>query len=212
MADRSEFLAFPARLLDTSLPSTDRYGGGVMRRSVVHRSSWCAVVLCTTLTGAVGGSGADAAPPPTRHDVRGTSHAPGLFGDRAKAHGRAAVQELGDRLPETAQRNGMAAERLRKLLLEDQTAWLDDGGRLFYQEPAAAAGTTTATPEAEAAAPAPISDTFLLHSKLGSKHTIFLDFNGHDVSNTVWTETYGVRAGFHAGWSLDADAAFNTTE
>jgi hypothetical protein len=38
--------------------------------------------------------------------------------------------------------------------------------------------------------PAPLSDTFLLHSLPGANHTIYLDFDGHVTTNTDWNNAY----------------------
>ena len=51
----------------------------------------------------------------------------------------------------------------------------------------------------------PLDQTFQLHSKPGSQRTIYLDFNGQDVSNTVWNNQHGLPAGSHPAWSLDGD-------
>ena len=102
-----------------------------------------------------------------------------ITGHDRPSHGRTALELLGDRLPEAALRNGMAAERLREILAEDPTAWLDGDARLYYEDPARTEGSTS-SPTAEAAAPAPLDQTFPLHSQPGSQRTIYLDFNGHE--------------------------------
>jgi hypothetical protein len=38
--------------------------------------------------------------------------------------------------------------------------------------------------------PAPLSETFRLHSNPGAKHTIHLDFDGHITSGTIWNSLY----------------------
>ena len=119
---------------------------------------------------------------------------------------------LGDRLPEAARRNGMAAERLREILVEDSSAWLDGDALLAYQEPARTEGAAAST-TSEAAASAPLSQSFLLHSRPGSPHTIYLDFDGHDLTETVWTDDKGVAPGLHPAWSLDTNrSAFSSAE
>lgn len=126
------------------------------------------------------------------------------------AHGRRAVELLGDRLDAAARVNGLTAPGLRALLLEDTTAWVGETGRVYFKDQAPA--LTDAVPAA-AALSYPLASTFLLHSKPGSQRVIFLDFDGADVSGTLWNEEDGVRAGRHPAWSLDADATtFNTTE
>ena len=60
--------------------------------------------------------------------------------------------------------------------------------------------SATASPTAEAAAVAPLGQTFLLHSKPGSQRTIYLDFDGHSVSGTVWNDKHGLAAGTYPAW------------
>ena len=62
-------------------------------------------------------------------------------------------------------------------------------------------------------APFPLGDTFLLHSKAGSQKTLFIDFDGTNVSGTYWNSDEGVPAGNYPAWTLDGDAAtFNDAE
>jgi hypothetical protein len=178
-----------------------------------RRLATTAATICTVFIGALVAPGAGATPSqaPTGRD----RHAlPDLVPAHDRpSHGRVALEMLGDRLPEAARRNGMGAERLREILLEDSSAWLDGDARLLYQEPAHTQHSTSTAP-VEAAAAAALDQTFLLHSKPDSRHTIYLDFDGHDVSGTVWTSRYwGVSSGSHPAWSLDGDrATFSTTE
>ncbi len=168
------------------------------------RGRWAAAAtaVCTMFIGALVAPDAEATPSPTRG---GRDRLPDLItGHDRPAHGRAAVEMLGDRLPEAARRNGMAGDRLREILVEDSSAWLDADAQLYYQEPARTEGTSP-SPAAAAAAPAPLEQTFRLHSKPGSQRTIYLDFNGQEVSNTVWNTSHGLPAGSHPAWTLDAD-------
>ena len=54
-------------------------------------------------------------------------------------------------------------------------------------------------------APFPLDQTFALHSKPGSAHTIYIDFDGALVSGTAWNAEANVVAKFHDGWTLDGD-------
>ena len=172
-----------------------------------------ALTLCALLAGAVVAPGVSAAnvtsrSGESRQESDGRVVGPGF----ESARGRAAVRQLGDRLPEAARSNGMSAERLRELLLEDRTAWLDDDARLYYQEPGMTEGTTSPAPS-PAAASYPADQTFSLHSKPGSSRTIYLDFDGHNVSGTAWNSGSGVSSGFKPAWTLDGDrSTFNGTE
>jgi Fibronectin type III domain len=184
-----------------------------MRKSTRRQLVMPAVTLCALLAGAVvapGVSAAKVSPHPGESgkvpDRRVVDHV------RGPVHGRAAVQSLGERLPLAARRNGMSTDRLRELLLEDETAWLDDDAQLYYRDPAA---TESATASAAAAAPAsyPLDQTFRLHSGRGSQRTIYLDFNGHNVSGTYWNRNDGVPAGDKPAWDIDGTpASFSVTE
>lgn len=84
---------------------------------------------------------------------------------------------------------------------KDETFWLDRCGRGYFVEPEANAGqkqrsNAEATTAAAATSLPPLSETFNLESKPGSKRTIYLDFTGGTVSNTAWGsfsyETYSI--------------------
>ena len=181
-----------------------------MDKSASRRLATAATTVCTIFIGALvaPSAGATRSPAPG-----GSDRLPDLITRHDRpSHGRVALEALGDRLPEAARRNGMATERLRELLAEDPTAWLDRDARLFYEDPARTEGATS-SPTAQAAAPAALAQTFLLHSKLGSQRTIYLDFDGQYVSGTVWNNQHGLSAGSHPAWSLDNDVTtFNATE
>ena len=118
--------------------------------------------------------------------------------------GAVAVTALGADLPEAARAAGFTATRLERTLKTDSTLWLDECARPFYVEPADPAQDT------EGADPAAADDALTLHSRPGSALTIYLDFDGHDPSGTVWTSSYG---DFTAeAYTLDSDPAFNATE
>lgn len=145
---------------------------------------------------------------------------------KEKLNGQAAIDALGDRLPLVAKAYGMSAERLENILRTDQTAWIDEGGRLLYvdlgtkpipkpesddtssdinsanAETVTGAGTFAAMASATA-------DPFTLHSKPGSSRVIYLDFNGHVAANTAWySGTLNAQA-----YDTDGTAgAFSSTE
>ncbi len=173
-----------------------------------RRLAAAATTICAMFIGALVAPGAEASPPPA---PAGKERLPDLVaGHDRPSHGRVAVELLGDRLPEAARRNGLAAEQLRELLVEDSSAWLDGDAHLYYQEPAHTESSSSSA-TAEAAAPAPLNQTFFLHSKPGSQRTIYLDFDGHNVSNTVWNTNHGLPAGSHPAWTLDPDPTTFTT-
>jgi hypothetical protein len=100
--------------------------------------------------------------------------------------GATALRLLGDHIDEAAALNEMPADELVDLLSSDDSAWVDSEGALFYKDAAAPATRDGAV----AAASAPLDQTFTLHSKPGSQHTIFLDFDGASVSGSRWQAEY----------------------
>lgn len=140
---------------------------------------------------------------------------------KEKLNGQAAVDALGDNLPLVAKAYGMSAERLEAILISDQTAWIDQVGRLLYVEsdtqadhaPDAVETANATTAEGGggtfAAISTSTSDPFLLHSKPDSNRVIYLDFNGHQAVNTTWYN------GTLTGQAYDTDgnpSGFSTTE
>jgi hypothetical protein len=63
---------------------------------------------------------------------------------------------------------------------------------VFYVEPAPPPISLLEVGPAESAAPYPYAETFALHSKPGAKRTIYLDFNGHVVSDSAWHESFAL--------------------
>ncbi|MCA9264649.1 MAG: hypothetical protein KDA60_12400, partial [Planctomycetales bacterium] len=56
--------------------------------------------------------------------------------------------------------------------------------------------------------PAPLTDTFLLHSNPGAAHTIYLDFNGHVTSGTSWNGSFNGGADITtAAYDFDGNTA-----
>lgn len=114
--------------------------------------------------------------------------------------GDAAVQFLGDRIDRAARLNGMSASKLRALLRHDPTTFIDARGRLGFHEPALSPGPLP-EPEPASAAPYPLEDTFALHSKPGSKRTIYLDFDGGSLAGTAWESSWK----YQSWWPYDAE-------
>ena len=112
-----------------------------------------------------------------------------LLGEQS-VQGRTALAKLQPRLAELADRNGIAADQLERILATDKASWLDADGKLFYREPVAtkaeSAGTTTSPEWATAAVTGATGPAFELHSKKGSNRVIYLDFDGHTVTGTAW--------------------------
>lgn len=120
-------------------------------------------------------------------------------------NGTAAIDALGANLPRAAQRAGMAATTLRQNLRTDSTLWLDTCARPYYVEPQSQLTAQTLDPALDIG-----GDALALHSRPGSKRTIFLDFDGMEVTGTNWAQYYGE---FTApAYSIDDDPAFSATE
>jgi hypothetical protein len=64
-----------------------------------------------------------------------------------RAHGKAAIDALGSHLEVAAARSSMTPARLRRVLAEDSSAWVDVTGHLFYVERDHAADDPVAIPE-----------------------------------------------------------------
>ncbi len=110
-----------------------------------------------------------------------------------KARGQRAIDLLAGRLPELAAWYGKSPSEFAAILRRDRTAWLDRQGRVFYQEDLEAplqADAPLAAPSLTASgALAPLDQTFMLHSRPGSKRTIYLNFKGATLSNTAWNSS-----------------------
>jgi len=130
-----------------------------------------------------------------------------------KARGMEAIRRLGSNLPEVAAWYRMTTEKLTNILRQDQHAWLDETGRLLFidefPEPPEFADSVNQGIGTSSATAYPLENTFLLHSKPGSKRTLYLDFNGHTTSGSAWSSSTIVADPF----DLDgASNSFNTTE
>ncbi|MHB9116106.1 MAG: DUF7402 domain-containing protein, partial [Thermoleophilia bacterium] len=132
-------------------------------------------------------------------------------------NGEAAVAFIGDRLPSVAAAHRVTPEVLRARLLNDLSLYVDGNSRLFYVETgldaAASPPAAFAAPSAAEAA-APLSETFLLHSRPGANRTIYLDFDGHYLTGTAWNRDFTHNQPVSGpAWTLDGDAStFNDAE
>lgn len=110
--------------------------------------------------------------------------------------GTQAIEALGANLPDVAAAHGMSPERFKEILQEDDTAWVDVSGRMYYVEtpphpPEQGVGVTDSAPIVAKTAALDLSKTFLLHSRPGSTKVIYLDFNGQTVTGTAWNSYAG---------------------
>lgn len=118
--------------------------------------------------------------------------------------GQDAIDFLGSKLINTAQNTGLTPDKLKEMLLQDETMRVDGNGRILYVDNMAnqqgeiqvshgdktshVTGTTTVAAAIPIAAPAALANTFLLHSKKGASKTIYLDFDGHSAQGTAWSK------------------------
>ena len=107
-----------------------------------------------------------------------------------KSQGDHAVKVLAGKLPEVAAWYGSTPQEFASMLVQDNTAWIDAKGRLFFiedfPEPVVEGGAPTLTEELF-----PYDQTFILHSRPGAKRVLFLDFDGHMTTGTAWNANYG---------------------
>jgi hypothetical protein len=117
----------------------------------------------------------------------------------------AAATDGPDPLRAAARVNQMTVPELRGVL-EDPTMRLGDNGRLYAADPlheATEAAAGSAPTQAQQVAP--LDQTFLLHSKPGSDHTIYLDFDGVTLTpSSAWVGG-AWPSGSYDGFDLDDD-------
>ncbi|HEX5219931.1 MAG TPA: autotransporter-associated beta strand repeat-containing protein [Verrucomicrobiae bacterium] len=136
-----------------------------------------------------------------------------------RMRGEEALQALGNRVRDVAEFHRMSEEQLRRLFQRDKALWVNPQGRLLYicdfefpQE--GPPGESTNTPPLNPLYP--LDQTFKLHSRPGASRTVFLDFDGHDASTTVWDYGNGIgNAPMARPFDIDTPAAphtFSTAE
>lgn len=111
-----------------------------------------------------------------------------------------------------ADRYGVDADALQERLRSDPNFRITPSGAAYNLDPAVTGKTTPPRMLAQAF---PLPDTFLLHSKPGAQRTIYLDFDGHNVTNTAWNGPAGgnVPNGSHPPMDLGGNgAAFSDAE
>lgn len=131
--------------------------------------------------------------------------------------GQYAIDYMGQNLPKIAANYGLTPDKLKDLLLNDETVRFDSNNRMFYVDNTAGqqtdqlsdqqgtangallTGTATDNAPLPIASPATLAGTFKLHSKPGASKTIYLDFDGHTVANTAWSKSTIVAPPFDLG-------------
>ncbi len=111
-------------------------------------------------------------------------------------NGQAAIDALGARLAEVAAAHDLTPARLRDLLTRDRTLFLTEDAQLLYVDTglsgAPAPPSSLIDPRDDAGTLASPESTFVLHSRPGAAHTIYLDFDGHVTQSTRWNTQYGM--------------------
>lgn len=128
--------------------------------------------------------------------------------------GREALEQIGDKLGSVARANQMSPAQLRQVLTDDHTAWLGRSGNLYFAEDVQPAITGAALPTAPPVGNHPLDQTFNLHSLPGSNRTIYLDFNGYDLTpSNSWVDYQYLPSRSYYGFTLDTDPyTFYNTE
>ncbi len=128
---------------------------------------------------------------------------------------------LGSQLPQVAAWYDRSADELREICQQDRHLRMDRQGRLHYvcegllplQNMIASAATTSGT--GTSSGTLSVTDTFLLHSKPGASKVIYLDFDGHTTTGTLWNTNFAGGADIITPpYSTDATVttAFSTVE
>lgn len=134
---------------------------------------------------------------PDRSTPTATPMVFGLHGEvRLEDVPAGAFRESLARLSPAARQNALAQLGRLKVPLNDTASLVaDEHGDLFYQcqpvheDHELASASAAALPESSASVP--ISSPPALHSRPGSTHVIYLDFNGHDITGTAWNNAIG---------------------
>lgn len=139
--------------------------------------------------------------------------------DLAARHskGQDAIDRLGMHLPDVAAWYGRSSDQLKKELLRDQRMRVDKTGRILFvedlskpvlPEQVAGGGDQAALQDGALVSP---DQTFYLHSHPGASRTIYLDFNGATINNTIWNSNGNTITA--QPYDIDGNpAAFSTAE
>ena len=144
---------------------------------------------------------------------------PPLGSDLPPLNGPAALERVGDRLPEAALAHGLSPDQFAQTVLSDQAACVDGNDDLFYVEPAASAGEVDESLTADGAdfsgsllQYASTADPFALSIRPSTPRKIFLDFDGNVTTGTSWNNSSRPSIS-SAAWDLDGSpTTWSTTE
>jgi hypothetical protein len=131
--------------------------------------------------------------------------------DDRGVHGRKASEVAAEM--RTNRRSAAAAEQGILDVADDGDAYVDADGRPFFADFATSTPTAGDLPVPSQIIDSPTTDkAFLLHSKPGSTHTVYIDFDGETVSNVAWTTSAGLASKTVVPFDRDGSPAFNTAE
>ncbi|MEZ5536068.1 MAG: Ig-like domain-containing protein [Thiolinea sp.] len=120
-------------------------------------------------------------------------------------------QQIKD-LPAAAQAN--ALKWLNSINFSDQDVpymRADKNGGIFFVDSYLPTGTLDEMPVIEPATVVGVNDVFALHSKPGATNVIYLDFDGHVITNTAWNSEFSTLNALP--YDLDNNPGdFNSTE
>lgn len=91
---------------------------------------------------------------------------------------------------------------------------VDSQGSVLYVDPAPTEAPTASVPTVAATTPVAITtaDAFKLHSKPGAPTVVYLDFDGHVITNTAWNAVYGGGQAYDAlPYDTDGNPAAHST-
>lgn len=153
---------------------------------------WATVAVALALPSLLAIGAADAATKSTTQPAGATAQGPNTTRSPKAANrqfkGQAAIDQLGTRMDAVARKHGKTAAQLSVQLLADQTLFVDDTDALLFVEPPLEPAATTPSPLDPTI---PTASAFLLHSKPGANRVIYLDFDGHSLTNTAWNNYTG---------------------
>jgi len=134
-----------------------------------------------------------------------------------QSKGQDAIDRLGIHLPDVAAWYGRSTDQLKNELLRDQRMRVDKTGRVLFvedlskpvlPEQIAGGGDQAAI---QVGALVSLDQTFYLHSHPGASRTIYLDFDGATINNTVWNSNNNTITA--QPYDIDGNpSAFSTTE
>jgi hypothetical protein len=132
----------------------------------------------------------------------------------AGASGETAIASLGTNLTAVAAHYGKSAEALRANFRSDSSLKIDSKGYLYFSCQGLSLPPNANANSSPPSLIYPLAQTFLLHSKPGSKRTIYLDFTGYTISGTQWNTDYNNGSDIVAPpWDIDGNpSSFNATE